>query len=392
MDMIKYGLILAGGKGTRMRPLTYTLPKPLVKIRNKALIDYVIDVFENVGIKKDNIFVSVDYLAHKIRAHFKKENINFIQSKGIAYSIMKLAEELNVPFVCTSSDILQSKNILKEAIDYFTNNKPAALAYYADSIPAIVHHKDYSLELKNKLQIDRIGVIYDSSSLLNSEKVKDVEYSAGHWELLNALAQSHKEVIHMFSHHPHKVVNTIEDLNEAKNKLQEIIGDVKPVSITMRVCVDDWEKFEEKLHYHGFKKMIHKEFPSKLKDEFYESSTLPSGHVVRLRTSNIYPPRIVHTIFEPFTYKGYLLRKIYKKKIIYSGNDAREILQKLGFKPTNVLKRSWRYAYEKDEIKLLVEKTEKMYTVELTEEPSSFYKKFKTVLQTFQFEKSKFLV
>lgn len=62
-------VIMAGGKGERLRPLTLTTPKPLLPVGEKAIIDYNVDELEQCGV--DRIFVTVNYLAHKIEEHFR---------------------------------------------------------------------------------------------------------------------------------------------------------------------------------------------------------------------------------------------------------------------------------------------------------------------------------
>lgn len=61
-------VLMAGGRGERLRPLTLTVPKPLLKIEEKAIIDYNIEALAAVGIK--DITVTTGYLAEQIADHF----------------------------------------------------------------------------------------------------------------------------------------------------------------------------------------------------------------------------------------------------------------------------------------------------------------------------------
>lgn len=60
-------VIMAGGEGRRLRPLTLDTPKPLITLNGKTIIDYNIDRLESYGI--DNFFISVNYLKEKIKEH-----------------------------------------------------------------------------------------------------------------------------------------------------------------------------------------------------------------------------------------------------------------------------------------------------------------------------------
>jgi MurNAc alpha-1-phosphate uridylyltransferase len=63
-------MIMAAGFGTRMRPLTNTIPKPLVKIQGRALIDHVMDRLIEAGVK--TIVVNIHYMGDQIKAHVEK--------------------------------------------------------------------------------------------------------------------------------------------------------------------------------------------------------------------------------------------------------------------------------------------------------------------------------
>jgi mannose-1-phosphate guanylyltransferase len=63
-------MILAGGKGTRVRPLTDTVPKPMIPIISKPLMEFLIDLLKQHGF--DRIIISTSYLADAIEAYFRE--------------------------------------------------------------------------------------------------------------------------------------------------------------------------------------------------------------------------------------------------------------------------------------------------------------------------------
>jgi dTDP-glucose pyrophosphorylase len=70
-------VLMAGGKGVRLRPLTEKTPKPLLPLGDKAIIDYNIEALNAYGI--DNIHVTVNYLREQIENHFKNTDIKCIR-------------------------------------------------------------------------------------------------------------------------------------------------------------------------------------------------------------------------------------------------------------------------------------------------------------------------
>lgn len=64
---IKNAMVLAAGLGTRLRPITDTIPKPLVAIAGKPMIDYVLDLLAEAGVEK--AVVNVHHFADQMEAH-----------------------------------------------------------------------------------------------------------------------------------------------------------------------------------------------------------------------------------------------------------------------------------------------------------------------------------
>jgi MurNAc alpha-1-phosphate uridylyltransferase len=70
MTAITTAMVLAAGLGTRMRPITDTVPKPLIKVGGKALMDWPLDEFAAAGVQR--AVVNVHHLAPLVRAHVQK--------------------------------------------------------------------------------------------------------------------------------------------------------------------------------------------------------------------------------------------------------------------------------------------------------------------------------
>jgi len=114
--MVKEAVILAAGEGRRLRPFTEDVPKVMLPICNKPILEYVIDAVKKSGIEK--IIVVVGYKKEVIQEYFKDfENINFvIQDKqlGTAHALMQAQDFIKGCFIVLAGDnIVDSNSILK---------------------------------------------------------------------------------------------------------------------------------------------------------------------------------------------------------------------------------------------------------------------------------------
>ena len=66
-------MVLAAGLGTRMRPLTDTMPKPLVRVAGKPLIDHVLDRLADAGVEK--AVVNVHHFADQVSQHLARRTL-----------------------------------------------------------------------------------------------------------------------------------------------------------------------------------------------------------------------------------------------------------------------------------------------------------------------------
>lgn len=122
------GVIMAGGKGTRLRPLTCNLPKPMVPIINKPVMQYSIELLRKHGIT--DIAVTVQYLPDAIRDYFGDGcefgvNLTYFEETtplGTAGSVKQAEHFLDEPFVVVSGDALTDFD-LEEAIEFHHQKK-----------------------------------------------------------------------------------------------------------------------------------------------------------------------------------------------------------------------------------------------------------------------------
>ena len=110
-------VIMAGGKGSRLKPLTNFLPKPLVPIGHETtLIERIIKQFTDFGCS--NFMISVNYKAKLIKAYFEElepaYNVSFLEEEkplGTIGSIALAKDQIENSFFVTNCDILVSANL-----------------------------------------------------------------------------------------------------------------------------------------------------------------------------------------------------------------------------------------------------------------------------------------
>lgn len=121
-------VIMAGGQGTRLRPLTNVLPKPLIPIGEQTMMEDIMDRFVECGCH--NFYVSVNYMADFIRHYFDnfskhKYNIEYFQEDkplGTAGSLHLLKGRINDTFFVSNCDSILDEDY-GEILKYHRDNK-----------------------------------------------------------------------------------------------------------------------------------------------------------------------------------------------------------------------------------------------------------------------------
>ena len=109
-------IVLAAGQGTRLRPLTENIPKCMVPLKGKPLIDYQLELFKSKGIK--DITIVGGYLIEKL----KSKNVNLITNNAYAttnmvHSLFCAKKELNDDVIISYGDIVYNEKVLQKLID-----------------------------------------------------------------------------------------------------------------------------------------------------------------------------------------------------------------------------------------------------------------------------------
>ena len=119
-------VIMAGGKGTRLKPITNVIPKPLVPIGDKTILETILDQFEEIGCTK--FYMSVNYKADIMKYYFSqldhKYDIEYFQEDkplGTIGSVSLLKGKIATPFFVSNCDIIIDQDY-RDVYEYHQNN------------------------------------------------------------------------------------------------------------------------------------------------------------------------------------------------------------------------------------------------------------------------------
>ena len=226
-SILPEAIVLCGGKGERLRPVTNDIPKPLVKINNKPILHYVVEHLKQYGI--ENIHIASGYKSEAITNYFSENSYN------ISIKIHNSGEV----------------DIIKRIQDIFLKVHNDVLVLYGDTISdvdindLIYHHRKSAKDVTMtvwplKISYGLVGIAENGTVGSFFEKpTLDKWVNIGYFYINRGFRDfvlSHNSFesflidtvglgsINAFKHHGlHITVNTLSDLEEAQYNIKKII-------------------------------------------------------------------------------------------------------------------------------------------------------------------------
>jgi len=161
-------IVLAGGKGLRMLPLTRDRPKAMVELRGKPLLEWVLLELKKAGIRK--VIIVVGYKKEKIVEHFGKR----FKGLSIEYAVQEKA-------LGTGHALAQAKQAVEKSLaKQFIVCHADVIANYKDIVKLIKARRKYVMGLRYEEMPERFGVVRVKNRKVVSltEKPKKVEKHA----------------------------------------------------------------------------------------------------------------------------------------------------------------------------------------------------------------------
>ncbi len=161
MVTIRQAVILAGGQGTRLRPITDTIPKPMIPLNQKPFLEYLLEMLRGNGIT--NVVLLLGYLPEKIMEYFG-DGSRF--GLSISYSVGAVSDETGTR-IRNAANLLDSHFLLMYCDNYLPLDLKALVsfhdAHHTKATVTVYTNKDHAT--KNNMFVDDKGfvTIYDRS-------------------------------------------------------------------------------------------------------------------------------------------------------------------------------------------------------------------------------------
>ena len=220
--------LMAGGFGKRLAPLTNQMPKPLLAVGAKPILEEILLSFVNSGFHK--FYISTHFMADKIRDYFKNGSewgvsIKYVHEDeplGTAGALSLLPEEeIDLPLIMMNGDLISNINF-SSLLDYHSENKAKltmCISEYALKIPygVIVKEGDSLISIdekpSHKFFINAGIYVINSDILKRVQKNTSIDMPALIEEII-----SDKESVKVYPIHEYwRDIGQLDDFNKAKS-------------------------------------------------------------------------------------------------------------------------------------------------------------------------------
>ena len=218
-------IIMAGGRGTRLDPFTRILPKPLIPIGDKPVIEVIMDRFSAFGVKE--FYLSINHKSKMIKAFFEESkdpySIKYIEEKiplGTTGSLKLLKNKIEGSFLVTNCDILVETD-------------------YAEFLK---FHRDHGFDLTMAVSCKRYVIPYGVCEIIDGGILKSIKEKPEYDLLVNTgmyiMEPSLLDLI------PDNKSFHLDELIAAAKKKKFKIG-VFPISEKSWVDIGQWEEYQK---------------------------------------------------------------------------------------------------------------------------------------------------
>lgn len=178
---VNTAVILAGGKGTRMNPLTITTQKCMLKILHKPILEILIEFFKDAGV--ENIVLVTNHLEHQIRHYFgngSRYKLNISYCNGNFPSTFEAVKSAcsqvhSSNFYYSHGNIIFHPNLLKKLYFQYSNNRENTISVIKNE--SLIKHQSYNKIDDNTFSpnyTDSGDYIFSGLALYNKEAIQNI--------------------------------------------------------------------------------------------------------------------------------------------------------------------------------------------------------------------------
>jgi D-glycero-D-manno-heptose 1,7-bisphosphate phosphatase len=190
MEKLRQAVILAGGQGTRLRPLTLTTPKPLIPIHGKPFAAYLVTLLKNNGIEE--IIFLTGYLGEQFPSYFGDGSAFGV---SIKYSHSAIEDD-TAERIRKAKDLLDEHFLLLYGDNYWPLNLEKLLAFHKErnTLATVTVYERQDPEKKNNMRVSLNGFVevYDKKRETPGLNGVDIGFFILSREVLNFLPQENK--------------------------------------------------------------------------------------------------------------------------------------------------------------------------------------------------------